>query len=492
MNNNEKRPTFKTRGMFLFAMMGSVIGLGNIWRFPSVLYTNGGGSFLVAYLIVLFVLGISHLFLEYGIGFNFKSSVAGIYSKINKKFEFLGWFVPLNIYLVLTYYVCILSWSTIYFILSFTNGWGTNTNSYFENLTLHSTTPTLSSFTHFSIYVILGLLIMWALIWLCSSRDVEKGIGKICKILIPALFIIIVIILIIAFTLPGSYIGISTLFEPKWEMLLNPGLWLVVLAQIAFSMGLGDSTAITFTSYIDKESHLMDNAIIVSVTNFIFGIVASLSVFGILGYMSYIQSIPINHVVSEGTGLVFVAFPTIFNNLDMHIIGPLFFLCFIFAGFTSAIALMEPLGTSISNKFGLTRKKTMTILTIIGCLFSLIYATGCGQFMVTLADNFLNEITLSISLIAEGIIFAWYFGAEKLVETLNKHSQFKVGKKWIIIVKYIMPAVIIYLWINGVYKLIKINTPMDWIGQGIYIAILIIIPLILTKLPAKTKSFYEK
>lgn len=489
---NEK-PKILNRRIFIFTMMGSVIGLGNIWRFPSILYTNGGSSFLIAYLIILFVLGITHLFLEYGIGFKFKSSITGVFTKINKKYEFIGWFLPFNTFLVMSYYICIVSWGFIYLLLSFTKAWGTQTNDFFNDLVLNSATPSLNGFLTISIPIAICLILMWIFVWLTSSRDINKGIGKVSSILMPLMFILMIGVVIFSMTLPGASIGINELFKPTWSALLNPGLWLVVLAQIAFSMSLGDSTAVSFTSYLDKENHLMDNALIVTMINFIFGLITSLGVFSILGFMSYTTTTPLTNIASEGTSLVFVVFPTVFNimgNLS-YIIAPLFFLSFIFAGFTTAIALFEPMSYSISEKFNLTRKKAVTILVIIGCLISLIYTTGSGQFMLNTADSFLNEISLSLIILIESIVFAWIYGAEKLKDTLNKHSQLKVGKKWIITVKYIVPAIIIFLWINGVINLFYKNNIYDWICQLFLVLLLIIIPAILTKLPAKNKKIYS-
>ncbi|MCQ2971956.1 MAG: sodium-dependent transporter [archaeon] len=494
MSEQNSRPKFKSRKLFLFAMMGSVIGLGNIWRFPSVLYTNGGASFLIAYLSILFILGVSHLFLEYGIGFKFKSSVSGVFSKINKKYEVIGWFLPLNIFLVLTYYVCILSWGLIYFLLSFSQAWGTNTNGFFNNLLLNSATPTVSGTLSFSIPILVGLIVLWFLIWLATSRDLDKAIGAICRYLMSIMFILMVFVVIFTFTLPGSMVGIHNLFKPNWAMLLTPGLWLVVLAQIAFSMGLGDSTAISFTSYLEKESKLMDNAIIVTVINFLFGIVASLGVFSILGFMSSSQGVPFNTVVTEGTGLVFVAFPTIFNTMGMlsYIIAPLFFLCFLFAGFTSAIALFEPMSSSLSDKFNFSRFKSASIMAIVGLSISLLFATGSGQYMVNVADSFLNEITLSVVILCEAIVFAWIYGADKLKPILNENSKFQIGTKWIFIVKYLMPMVIIFLLINGIYNFICKNTLADYVVQLFFVSILVIVPIILTKLAARNKNFYKE
>ena len=209
--------------------------------------------------------------------------------------------------------------------------------------------------------------------------------------------------------------------------------------------------------------------------------------------MSNTQGLPLSKVVTDGTGLVFVAFPAIFNVMGnlAYIIGPLFFLCFLFAGFTSAIALFEPMASSINEKFEFSRKKSATIMAIIGCLLSLIYATGSGSYLLSIADSFLNEITLSLVILSEAIIFAWFYGADKIADKLNQHSSFNVGKKWKLIVKLIMPIVIIYLWINGVMDIFVRGSHTEMIIDLIFVIILIVVPIILTKLSSKNNEFYK-
>lgn len=193
----------------------------------------------------------------------------------------------------------------------------------------------------------------------------------------------------------------------------------------------------------------MDNAIIVTLANILFGLFTAFGIFSILCFMAQTQGLPLQKVVSDGTGLVFVAFPAIFNIIGdlAYIIGSFFFLCFLFAGFTSAIALFEPMASSVSEKFNFSRKKSASVMCAIGCLLSLIYSTGSGTYILSIADSFLNEITLSLVILSEAIIFAWVYGADKIIDKLNKYSSFKVGIKWKIFVKFIMPIVIIYLWL---------------------------------------------
>lgn len=192
---------------FLMAMIGAAIGLGNIWRYPYVVYSNGGGAFLIPYIIAIFILALPFLFLEYSIGFKFKTSLSNILYKIKPKFEVIGWFVCLVSFLVLSYYVCIVGWDLIYIVLSIFKGWGSNPNLFLTNDLLHSTNS-LSGLTYIVWPVVLSLIIIWLIIWGISHRDLNSGIAKVSKTLIPLLMIMMAIFVFYSLTLNGANIVI--------------------------------------------------------------------------------------------------------------------------------------------------------------------------------------------------------------------------------------------------------------------------------------------
>ena len=173
---------------FIFAMIGAAVGLGNIWRFSYVLYSNGGGSFFIPYFVAIAIMGIPFLILEYGMGFSFKKPFSKIMNDINPKFELIAWILVLFVFVVVIYYMVILSWDLIYLLASFTFSWGTNTASYFvQNV---GGSSNLSNAGFLLIPTTAGVLLLWVILWFISHRSVDKGIGKISKILIPALFVI--------------------------------------------------------------------------------------------------------------------------------------------------------------------------------------------------------------------------------------------------------------------------------------------------------------
>ena len=169
---------------FILAMIGSAVGLGNIWRYPYVLYSNGGGAFYIPY-----------------IGYNYKSSFAKAIRKINSKWEYLGWFLPVAVFMIMIYYSAILGWDGIYMILSFFKGWGADPNTYFATTLLQSSDSVTGLFTFIPIIAV-AMLIGWVVIWYISHKDLEAGLGKVSKVLVPLLFLIMVVIVVFSLTLP--------------------------------------------------------------------------------------------------------------------------------------------------------------------------------------------------------------------------------------------------------------------------------------------------
>ena len=481
---------------FILAMIGSAVGLGNIWRYPYVLYSNGGGAFYIPYIVAILLMGIPFLILEYGVGYDFKSSFAKAVKKIDSRWEYLGWFLPVAVFLIMIYYSAILGWDGIYIILSFFKGWGADPNVYFTNTLLHSSNSWMG-LLQFIPLIAVAMLVGWVIIWFISHRDLEEGLGRVSKVLVPLLFVIMVVIVGFSLTLPGASIGLSELFHPNWALLGNFEIWMAAFGQIVFSLSLGMSIAFTYASYTKDDADLITNTISIALANSLFENFAALGVFSILGYMSLQSGTAVADLVTQGTGLVFIVYPTVFNVLGQwaYVLGPLFFLTVYLAGLTSILSTIEPLSFSIQNKFGLTRSKTMTLLIIVGALISMIYATAYGGSILGYVDTFINQIALLLGIIFECIIFAWIFKAEKLIDFLNSRSKtIKLGKWWVIIVKYILPIFILIVWIGGMMDVIKSSTFEQLVFTVVSAAILLIGTLVLTILPAKNPDWenYEE
>ena len=446
---------------FILAMIGSAVGLGNIWRYPYVLYTNGGGAFYIPYIVSILVMAIPFLILEYGVGYNFKSSFTKTIAKIEPKLEFYGWILPVVVFILTIYYSTILGWDGIYFILSFFKGWGADPNAFLNTALLQST----SSLT---------------------------GVFNFLPVI--AVSMIAVIIVLFSLTLPGASIGLAELFNPDWSLLGNFNIWMAAFGQIFFSLSLGMGAGFTYASYTKEDIDLVTSGLYVVVANCAFENFAALGVFSILGYMSLESGIAVSKIVSEGSTLIFVAYPHVFNILGTiaFILGPLFFFTIYVAGITSMMSSFEVLSISIQNKFNLSRKRATSILCIVGALASMIYATSAGGYLLTIADAFVNNIVVLFSVIIECILFAWVFKAERLVDFMNSKSKsLKLGKWWLVLVKYVIPVLLAVIWVGGLSELISNGTWESLVITIVWAVILIISSLIFTVLPAKSKDWFE-
>ena len=478
---------------FLLAMIGSAVGLGNIWRYPYVLYSNGGGAFFIPYIVAILIMGIPFLILEYGVGYNFKSSFPKAVKSISNKWEYLGWFLPVAVFMILIYYSAILGWDGFYVIISAFKGWGADPNAYFTGSFLQAN-DTLGGLGTFVPFVAIAMLVGWVIMWVISHTDLEKGLGRVSKVLVPLLFAIMIFIVLFSLTLPGAGIGLAELYNPDWSLLLNFNIWMAAFGQMIFSLSLGMSIAFTYASYTKDDSDLVSNALWVTVANCGFENFAAIGVFSILGYMSLQSGVAVPDLVTQGTGLVFIVYPTVFNVLEdwASVIGPLFFFTVYLAGLTSILSTIEPLSFSIQNKFGWSRNKTMTVLCVFGAAVSMIYATAMGSYILGIADTFVNQIAILIGVIFECIVFAWIFKAENIIPKLNaKSKSIKLGKWWLVVVKYVLPIFIAIVWVGGILEVISSGSMLELAILVILTVILLGATFIFTKLPAKSGEWDE-
>ena len=482
MNNQSQ---WNSRVAFLLSMIGAAVGLGNIWRYSYVVYSHGGGTFFIPYLIAILIMGIPFLILEYGIGYRHKDSFSNILKGINPKLEYVSWALVLIIYFVLIYYLVIVSWDLVYLGSSINFGWGADSALYFVRNVGGSSN--LANMANFIIPTTVAMVIVWIFVWYISHKDLNEGIGRASKILMPLLFFIMAFIIIFAVTLPGAGIGISALLNPDWQMLLNVNIWLAAFSQIIFSLSMGESISLTYASYLPEGSKLTDNVLIVVFANCAFEVITSFGIFSILGYMSYTSGTPMVELVSEGTGLVFVVFPMIFNVMGFfgRIIAPLLFIAILFAGISSAVAVFEPMINSTVHKLSWSRRKAVTVWSVVGCIISLVFTTGISSYLVGIVDSFITEFCILFLIAVQCIIFTWFYDIEGVIPILNENDRVKVGKTWLFTLKYILPIFLLLMWINGVYHLLLNAKTFELTVYVIITVIILILSYIFTNIKEK-------
>lgn len=481
----EKREQWGSKLGFILAAVGSAVGLGNIWRFPYIAFSNGGGAFLVPYFFAIFTAGIPLLILEYGLGHKYKGSTPLAIARLKRKWEWLGWWPTITSFIIITYYAMILGWAVNYLRYSFNSGWGSDTNAFFHKSFLHLTDSPFN-FGGFVIPILIGIAVIWFVNWFICYKGVQGGIEKANKFLLPTLILIMIIIAIRAVTLKGASLGLNTLFTPDWSKVMTPKVWIAAYGQVFFSLSLAMGIMITYSSYLPEKTDINNSAFMTAFANCGFEFLSAIAVFSILGFMATNQGVTVDKVASSGVGLAFVAFPAVFAQMGSlgTVLGILFFVCLIFAGLTSSVSLVEAVSAPFIDKFGWSRNKIVTIISIIGFIISSVYATGAGLYLLDIVDNFVNNYGIVVVGLLEVVLIGWLSSPDIIREHTNSMSYFRIGKWWNICIKFVTPAILIYMLIQSVLKEIKtpygdypisalISYGWSVIGIGIILSIII-------------------
>lgn len=452
----QQRDQWGSKMGFILAAVGSAVGLGNIWRYPYLLYSNGGGAFLIPYFFAIITAGIPLMILEYGMGHKFKGSTPLAMARANKKFEWLGWWPSINSFIILTYYSVILSWATSYMFKSITQSWGADPNSYFFKTFLKTSSgPFEIGGMVWPVFI--GITAVWLINWFICYKGVSGGIEKLNKVLLPTLIAIMIIIVIRGVTLPGASLGLNKLFTPDWSKVMEPKVWIAAYGQVFFSLSLAMGVMMTYSSYLPEKTDINNSAFMTAFANCGFEFLCAIGVFGILGFMATSQGIGIDQVASQGIGLAFVAFPKVFGLMGSFgsIFGVLFFACLIFAGLTSSVSLVEAFSAAIIDKTGMSRKKMVTIGAIVGYLISILYATGAGLYFLDIIDNFVNSYGIVVVGLLEAVTIGWFFGPHKIREHTNSMSYFTIGKWWDVMIKFVTPVILTFMLVQNILNEIK-------------------------------------
>ncbi|MBM7622786.1 sodium-dependent transporter [Sporohalobacter salinus] len=440
MANESENAEWGSRLGFILAAIGSAVGLGNIWRFSYMVYDNGGGAFLIPYFFALLTAGIPILIMEFSFGHKMNGSAPFSFAKMGKEWEWLGWWPALVSFVITTYYAVIIGWSINYIFYSFGTVWGSNPEKFFYNNHLGLTSG-IKKIGGFNWTILAGVIVVWLVNYIILYNGIEKGIEKAAKLFMPLLGAFMLIITIRGITLPGAIEGLNKFLEPDFNALLNFKVWLAAYGQVFFTLSVGFAIMITYSSYLPEDSDLANNAFITALSNCGFSLIVGIGVFGILGYMAARTGQPISEVVTQGIGLAFIAFPKAINLLPAFksVFAIIFFLGLTIAGFSSSISLLEAFIAPVKDKFGFSRKKSVTIVCAIGFALSLLYVTGAGLYFLDIVDHFVNQFGIALVGLIECLILGWIYKADKLKSHVNSVSDFSIGTWWTAMIKYVTP-----------------------------------------------------
>lgn len=426
MTDKNQNQGFSSILGFLLTTIGFAVGVGSLWRFPYVCGTNGGALFIIVYVLVIIVIGIPLLTAEISMGYVTQKTAVGAYQtlKPHSKWYYASYLHILVAVLVNGYTVPIYVWILAYIYKTATG--------FFVGMDAAGIAESFGALTADSGTMFLFAIINWAIITIIVSGDVQNGVEKANKFLLPALAVIMVVCIVIGLRVDGATKGLAYMFKPDMSTFSFNAVTAAV-GQAFFAIGIGMLASMIFGSYLkNKNENIIKHATIISSSIIIAGIAAGLMIFPMV--------FAFDLEPGAGVGLTMITLPNVFNYIaGGRVIGTLFYVGFYFAALSSAIGLAEAIIAVVMDRFALTRKKA------VAAVMGIIIVIGCGSILIPgFLDN-VDIVTSNYLLVISGFLIAifvgWIWGIDNFMDAINVKKP--AARLWLkLSVKYLCPIAI--------------------------------------------------
>ena len=448
-----KRESFKSRLGFILVSAGCAIGIGNVWRFPYVAGQNGGGIFVLFYLIFLVAMGLPVLTMELAVGrASRKSAVLG-YKALEKpksRWHIHGWVAMFGCYMLMMYYTTVSGWMVAYFF-KFLKG------DFRSGITADDTAAAFSGLLADPGQMTFWMVVTVMLGFLVCSRGLQNGLEKISKFMMSALLILIVVLAVHSFTLSGAGKGIEFYLIPNLDTVSDVGIKNVITAamnQAFFTLSLGVAAMEIFGSYMGKEHTLAGEGAKICALDTFVAIMSGLIIFP--ACFSY------GVEVGAGPSLIFITLPNVFVNMTGgRVWGCLFFMFMTFASFSTVIAVFENIMSFAIDMFGWSRNKAALVNGVIILIASLPCVFGYniwsdlnligGRDVLDSEDFIVSNLLLPIGSLVYLLfcVTKWGWGFEKYLDEANTGKGLNISKKLKPYFQFILPLLILFILIQG-------------------------------------------
>ncbi|XP_012171770.2 sodium-dependent nutrient amino acid transporter 1-like [Bombus terrestris] len=503
VKETEARSTWDNQLEFLMSCIAMSIGFGNIWRFPFTAYENGGGVFLIPYIIVLFVVGKPFYYLEVILG-QFSSSSSIRVWNISPAFTGVGWSQFCSNVAVMTYYSSLMALTLFFLIASFSAElpWAKCREEWADycvdsSQKVDSESVNVSMFTKLiyekerrssaELYFLkvvlqekdsiddgvglpdwkltLCLLFSWLCVILITFQGVKSS-GKASYFLAIFPYIILLSLLIRAVTLEGAGTGILFFLTPKWSKLLDPNVWYAAVTQCFFSLSVCFGSIITYSSHNDFKHNVYRDALIVTSLDTLTSFIAGCTIFGILGNLAHEMGMEdINNVVKSGAGLAFISYPDAIAKFTFvpQFFAVLFFVMMFVLGVGSIVGMVSGVVTCLKEKLpNMEIWKIVLSVCSMGFAVSTVYITPGGQFILTLVDYYGTSFVVFILASFEITAVTWVYGIENFLDDIEFMLDRKASSYWRICWFLLTPLILILIFFYTVATL----SPLTYGGRG--------------------------
>ena len=448
MNHSDFTPRdrFGSKFGIIAAAAGSAVGLGNIWKFPYVAGQNGGGAFLVVYLLFIVAIGLPVMLSEFSIGRRAQRNAIGSFKKLGPgtPWYLVGVMGVAAAFLILSFYSAVAGWTLEYISKSVTNAFAERNEAELNQMFV--------SFISGTWRPLFWQFLFMAMTALIVAAGIKKGIEQYTKVLMPLLVIMIVILCIRSVTLPGAVEGLAFLFRPDFSALSADAV-LSALGQAFFSLSLGMGTLITYGSYIGKNDNLSATVVQVSAADTIIAIMAGVAIFPAVFAFGIDPG--------EGPGLVFITLPNIFQQMPGgYFFALIFFVLLAVAALTSSISVLEVVVAYFVEELHLTRRRATVLaavmISVLGVFCTLSFGVMSEVSILGMVFFDLMDFTASNLLLPLGGFFivmfvGWYLGWGPTRREISNEGEMKLGyfPVFMFLVKFVAPFAITMVFIYG-------------------------------------------
>ncbi len=436
----EKRDSFASSFGVLVAMAGSAVGLGNLWRFPYLVGTNGGAAFIIIYLAIVFLLALPIMYAEFVVGRRAQSNVYGAFKKLapGSKWGIIGIMAIICCILIVSFYSVVGGWTLDYLVKAVMGEFSSGREG-FDGLFAQTVSSNYRPLLFMLLFVGTSAVVLLA--------GVKDGIEKYSKVLMPLLFLMVIIIAVRSVTLPGAGAGLDFLFKPDFSK-VTASTVLDALGQAFFSLSVGFGIIFTYASYVNKNENLIKMSAQTATADTLFAIIAGIAI------MPAVFAFGISP--SQGPGLVFVTLPYVFAQLPLgSVLAAIFFFVLFVAALTSAISLLEVAVAYVLEEFKIGRRaaviSVVAIVLFLGTFCSL--SQGLLGDVKILGNNIFDlfdKTTANILIPVGGlliVLFAgWRMKREDFLDEITSGGKHKINSVYLRIimfsVKYLAPVII--------------------------------------------------
>jgi len=441
--SKNQRGQWATALGFIMAAAGAAIGLGNVWKFPYLAAKFGGGTFLFAYIVMIIVLGIPILVAEIVLGRRGKLNPVGTYAKLSngsKLWKFVGFAAVSVNFIVLSYYSVVGGWIVNYMFKYITGGISGDIPGYFVGFITNPAAP----FLWHAIFMAVTIFIV--------VRGIAGGIEKASKVMMPALFVLFLILVVRAVTLPGAAEGIKYYLTPDFSKLTGV-TFLMAMGQIFFSLNIGAGCTMTYASYLSEDENIPKMSAVIPVMD---------SMAAFLAGMIIIPSVfAFGLDPAAGPPLLFITMPHVFTQMPLgNLFGLMFFLLMLFAALTSSISMLEVNVSFLVDHYKKDRMKSAIWAGIIIFLVGIPSSLSQGVFswfkiggldFLNAADFLASYIMMPFGAFMMCIFISRRFGIDEAIKEATNNGKLNFGLKnaWSFLIKYVVPVIIILVFLSS-------------------------------------------